>query len=339
MADLADHGISAESGWEESVERVRILAARLIGAQPGEVAFTRSTSHGLSLMAEGLSWREGDEVVICSEVEYPANVYTWQRLAHRGVVVRDLVPVDGGVSAAAVEAALTERTRVVAVSSVQFATGVRTDLEAIGGACRARGALLVVDGIQSVGAFPMDVERLGIAALSADSHKWMLGVPGLGILYVNRDLIEQVRPALVGWRSTADAWAFDGTRFELRGDAGRFEEGSLPHPLIDGLGASLELIESVGVDDIARHITALLARAEAGLVALGCHVTPPLAQRAGILLFTPPAGDAQRLVDALVADGFALSLRRDRIRVSPHMYNTEAEIDRLVQRVRHHIEP
>lgn len=336
MSELASYGIGPASQWEEAVERVREQVARLLGARATEIAFTRSTSHGLSLIAEGLDWRAGDEVVICSAVEYPANVYAWQRLTERGVVVRDLAPVDGGVTAASVADALGERTRVVAVSTVQFATGARTDLERLGALCRERGVLLCVDGIQSVGAFPIDVERLGVAALSADSHKWMLGVPGIGILYVRRDLVEHVRPALVGWRTTADAWAFDGTRFQMRPDAARFEEGSLPYPLIEALGASLALIERVGVDTIARHVTALLARAEAGLRALGCEVTPPPQLRAGILLFAPPAGDAQRLADALVADGFALSLRRGRVRIAPHLYNTEDEIDHLVSRVRAH---
>jgi len=337
MEDLANRGISAESGWEESLERVRDRVAELLGARPDEIAFTRSTSHGLSLIAEGLPWRAGDEVILCSEIEYPSNVYTWQQLGRRGVVVRDLPAVGGGVSVEAVEAALGPRTRAVAVSTVQFATGVRTDVDALGALCRDRGVLLIVDGIQSVGAFPIDVRRAGVAALSADSHKWMLGVIGIGVLYVSRDVVEQVHPVLVGWRTTADMWAFDGTRFQMRADAGRFEEGSLPYALIDGLGASLDLLLELGVDAIGAHITSLLERAEKGLVELGCAVTPPASARAGILLFAPPDRDAAPLVDALIADGFALSLRRGSVRISPHLYNTAAEIDRLVDRVAHHL--
>lgn len=332
--DLAARGIASHERWEQRLAGARERAARLVGASPGEIAFVRSTAHGISLVAEGLPWEPGDEVILSSEVEYPSNVFAWQQLARRGVVVRDLPAVDGGLDLAAVADAMTGRTRVIAVSSVQFATGVRADLGALGELCRQHGALLAVDGIQSLGAFPLDAKRAGVHFVSADSHKWMLGLLGVGVLFVDDSVIDDVRPVLTGWRTTEDMWAFDGTRFQMRRDATKFEEGSLPYALIDGLDEALALLEQIGVDAIAAHITALLDRAERGLTELGCRVTPGRDRRAGILLFAPPDGDGARIADGLAGRGFSVSLRRGRVRIAPHLFNTADEIDRLVDAVR-----
>ena len=330
MRELARHGVQSDSTWEDDLETVRAKAARLLGAGPDEITFVRSTSHGLGLVAEGLDWRAGDELICSPALEYPSNVYPWTRLGDRGVVVRELDPTASGVRAEDVEALLSDRCRVVAVSSVQFASGHRTDLEALSGLCRERSVHLVVDAIQSLGAFPLDVSKTPVASVSACSHKWLLGILGAGICYIDRRLAPTLRPPLVGWRSTRDRWAFDGTRFELLDDATRFEEGTLPFALLAGLGAALDLLAEIGIASIAEHITDLLDRLEDRLVALGCSVTPPRDQRAGILLFAAPEGiDTAVLYERLDAQGFATALRRGRIRVSPHLYNTAGEMDQL----------
>ena len=329
IGDVAAHGLKLESPWEPDADEVRAKAARLIGATADEIAFVRSTSHGLGLFAEGLDWQVGDELICAPSLEYPSNVYPWTRLVDRGVVVREL-PTATGVAAADVEPLIGDRTRVLAVSTVQFATGYRADLGELSALCADRGVHLVVDGIQSLGAFPLDVSATPIAALSACSHKWMLGILGSGFAYIRRDLIGALRPPLVGWRSTRDRWAFDGTRFEPPDDATRFEEGTLPFGLIAGLGAAIDLLLEVGIDAIAAHVSDLLDRLVARLDALGCPSTPPAEHRAGILLFdTPPGGDIRALHQRLVTEGFAVALRRGRIRVAPHLYNTAEEIDRL----------
>lgn len=331
--DLVVNGMTSGFDWEEQAEAVREKVARLVGASAAEITFVRATSHGLGLVAEGLDWRGGDEVVCAPALEYPTNVYPWTRLRERGVVVREIA-AGAGVTAEAVESVLSDRTRVVAVSSVQFATGHRTDLAALSSLCGDRGAHLVVDAIQSLGAFPLDVAETPVAAVSACSHKWMLGLLGAGICYIRGDVIGELRPPLVGWRSTADRWAFDGTRFELPESATRFEEGTLPFPLIAGLGAALDLLLEIGVDRIAAHISGLLDRLVGRLDALGCASTPPAGDRAGILLFEAPEGcDTAQLHRRLEAAGFATALRRGRIRVAPHLYNTAAEIDQLADAV------
>ncbi|MCP3098112.1 aminotransferase class V-fold PLP-dependent enzyme [Myxococcus sp. K15C18031901] len=334
MDDLVYHGIRHERGWEAHCERVRELAARLLHAEPDEVAFVRNTSHGLGLVAEGLDWKPGDEVAVATSLEYPSNVYPWLHLKDRGVVVRDIEVADDGVTPEAVARALTPRTRVVAVSSVQFATGYRTDLDAVGALCERAGVLFCVDGIQSVGCVPVDVKKSRIHFLSADSHKWMLGVSGIGLLYVSREVLPRLRPVLVGWRSTTDAWNFNRTHFELRADARKFEEGSAAYTGLYALGASLALLQEVGIPAIEARIRDLLAHAETGLRALGCEVGPAPEHRAGILTFLPPGAQARALGAYLAGHQVAHSVRRGRIRLSPHFYNQPAELDRLVELVR-----
>ncbi|WP_395820615.1 aminotransferase class V-fold PLP-dependent enzyme [Archangium minus] len=332
--DLLLHGVRFERGWEARTENARGLAARMIGAAPEEIALVRNTSHGLGLVAEGLDWRPGDEVAVATSIEYPSNVYPWLHLRDRGVVVREIEPRDEGVTPEAVAAALTPRTRLVALSSVQFASGYRTDLEAIGALCERSGVLFCVDGIQSVGCIPVDVKKSRIHFLSADSHKWMIGICGIGFLYVDRNVLPRVRPVLVGWRSTTDSWNFNRSHFELRPDATKFEEGSHNYAGIYALGAALGLLLEVGMENVEARIRALLAHADAELRAIGCETGPSAEHRAGILAFLPPRGDVKALASYLSERNVSFSLRRGRIRISPHFYNQPGEIDRLVEMVR-----
>ncbi|WP_224368852.1 aminotransferase class V-fold PLP-dependent enzyme [Hyalangium versicolor] len=334
MDDVVHHGVRHERQWEARVEHTRKLAARLIGAEPEEIAFVRNTSHGLGLVAEGLDWRPGDEVAVATSLEYPSNVYPWLHLKDRGVEVREIAESEGGVTPEAVAAALTPRTRLVAVSSVQYASGYRTDLDALGAVCERAGVLLCVDGIQSVGCVPVDVKRSGIHFLSADSHKWMLGIAGIGILYVRKAVLPRLRPVLVGWRSTTDAWNFHRAHFELRSDALKLEEGSPSYTGIYALGAALELLLEVGPVVIEARIQELLRILEGALRALGCDTGPAPEHRAGILTFLPPAGDPRQLHGWLTERDVTLSLRRGRLRLSPHFYNQPEELERLVRWVR-----
>ena len=333
---LDDHvaqGNMASGQWWTRAAEARARTAALIGASPEEVAFVRSTSHGLAMVAEGLDWRPGDEVAVASAIEYPSNVYAWKHLADRGVRLREIRAVDGAVTPEAVEDAIGPRTRLVAVSSVQFASGHRTDVDAIGRLCRDRDVLFVVDAIQQAGAFPIDVKASGIHAMAACSHKWMLGLLGIGFLYVDRDLLARLRPVLVGWHSVEDPFAFDGTRFDLRADASRLEEAAPSFPLVYGLGAAVEMLLDAGVADVASHITGLLDRAANALEAIGCEVSPAPEHRAGILMIKP-AADVDALAEACAERNIAVSVRRGRLRLSPHLYNNEDDVDALVDLLR-----
>lgn len=322
--------------WESLATGCRERFARLIGCGPDEVAFVRNTSHGLSLAAAGLDWRPGDRVAAAASVEYPSNVYPWMDLERRGVAALDVIPADeaGTVTVEAADRALRPETRVLSVSSAQYATGAVTDLAGLGQLCRERGVLLCVDGIQTVGALPLDVKAAGVHFLSADSHKWMLGMMGIGAVFVDRSLVGRIHPPLLGWRSTTDNFNFDRIHFELLDDAGRFEEGSLAYPLIAGFSAALDLLEEAGIERIAAHVCGLVAGLAARLESLGCATAPGAEQRRHILTFSHPAVSGEALEEGLAAAGVVVSLRRGRIRASPHLYNTMEEMERVADAVR-----
>jgi cysteine desulfurase / selenocysteine lyase len=333
VGDLVHHGMAHISDWVRRERDTRTMAARMLAASADEMTFVRSTSHGLSAFAEGLAWQPGDEVAVCTELEYPANVYPWMHLASRGVSLRAIAASEGGVTREAVARAIGPRTRVVSASSVEFATGVANDLESIGRLCRERGVLFCVDGIQSVGAFPIDVVKANIDFLAADSHKWQLGLPGVGIAYVRREVLPRIRPSVVGWKSVKNPLDFDHLHFELREDAAKLEEGTQSFATILGMGAALDLLDEVGIDRIAKHITAWLEEAERFLAAAGLDPGPARDVRKGILTFRSPAGTAEDFVNRASKAGVVLSARRGRVRVSPHFYNGEAELAALADLV------
>ena len=336
MDAMARMGRPSFDDWESLAQACRERFARLIGCEADEVAFVRNTSHGLSLLAAGLDWRPGDRVAAAVSVEYPSNAYPWIDLDRRGIASLDVLPADeaGTVTVETAARALKPATRVLAVSSAQYATGAVTDLAGLGELCRERDVLLCVDGIQTVGALPTDVKKDGIHFLSADSHKWMLGMMGIGAVFVDRSLVSSVHPPLVGWRSTTDAFNFDRVHYELLPDAGRFEEGSLAYPLIAGFLAALELLEEAGVDAISEHVGGLTDDLAGRLEALGCVTAPDPGERWHILTFRHPDVDGEQLEEGLAEAGVVVSLRRGRIRVSPHLYNTAEEMMLVAEAVR-----
>lgn len=338
MLELARRGIHMGATWEEDAAAVRESAAQLVGAGAHEITFVRNTSHGLGLVAEGIAWEPGDEVICCPEVEYQSNVYVWQHLSHYGVRVVEVQPEGGGVTLEAVAKARTEKTKLLAVSAVQFATGHKTDLKALGKFCKAHDILFCVDGIQWLGSAPLDVKEFGIDFLAADSHKWMLGVCGIGLLFVDETKLARLRPVLVGWKSTTAPFDFDTVRFDIREDASKFEEGSSAYPLIAGFGACLDLLHEVGLDVIENRLGQLQERLEAGCVALGAEVSPPAGSRGGSIFVQWPGDTTGAVYEALEQSGVRASLRRGRIRFSPHFYTLDEEIDEVLKRLSEFVE-
>jgi selenocysteine lyase/cysteine desulfurase len=331
--DLAENGVVHAAARLRHVEKVRKLAARLLNADPLDVAFVKNTSEGIGIVAEGLRWRGGDNVVLSAD-EYPANVYPWLNLAERGVEVRRVPSRGGRIAIDDLAAALDARTRLLSLSFVEFATGFRNDLAAVGELCRARNVLFFVDAIQGLGAFPIDVRATPIDFLSADGHKWLLGPEGAGLLYVRRELVEQLHPVGVGWNSVVGAWDFATIDFRLKPHAGRWESGSHNLLGITALGASLELLLEVGVPAIAERVLELTDRLCAGAAAAGLEIVSPRGdnERSGIVSLSAPGGRAPGdVVRQLRAAGVVINQRAGRLRVSPHAYNTPEEIDRLLQ--------
>ncbi|HYF91190.1 MAG TPA: aminotransferase class V-fold PLP-dependent enzyme [Symbiobacteriaceae bacterium] len=315
----------------QSVERVKELLATLLGGAPDEYAAMPNTGTAVGVVANGLDWAPGDNVVVPDE-EYPANVLPWLTLTRRGVEVRRVPLRDLRVLPEDVERLADERTRVIAVSAVEFLSGFRNDLKALSAIARRRGALLVVDGIQQAGALPLHVEEDGIDVLAAGGYKWLLGPIGTGFMYVRRSLWERIYPVLPGARSLAAGpagWA------GMAETARRYETGCLPYSLYHGWTAGLELLIEASIPAIGKQLLSLTDRLIDGLRAHGLTVLSPVAteaERSGIVVFTagsPEANDA--LVKRLYAQGIVAALRLGRCRVSPHFYNTAADIDRFLE--------
>lgn len=319
-------------------KKTRGLCARYIGARPEEIALLGPTSLGLSLFANGIPWEAGDEV-LCYHGDYPANVYPWLDLRRRGVQVRYLTPErPGEITPELVAAALSPRTRLVALASCHFFSGYRIDVERIGQLLHERGILFSLDAIQTLGAFPLDVERAHVDFLSADAHKWLLGPLAIGIVYVRRERFELLRPTLLG------AWNVVSPNFVAQDEitfvptAQRYEPGVLNAAGIYGMKAALELFFEHGTETISARILELKAHLVAHLRALDFEIIGETQGPAasGITTFSHPRFPAEKLFAALEAAKVIASLRHDRagrgyLRFSPHFYNTETEIDRAVE--------
>lgn len=334
--------VVAESGdlhWpdrQQGIEDARDLAARLLGTpDPARVAFVENTSSALSLVAAGLPWEEGDNVVGAAP-EYPSNVYPWMNLERRGVELRLAPEVDARVPAAEILDLVDDRTRVVALSWVQYASGFRSDLAVIGEECRRRGVLFVVDAIQGLGALALDVEATPVDAVAAAAHKWLLGPEGVALLYLGPRLLERLHPPRAGWRSMAHMFEWD--RFEIDWNRGALalECGTLNAFGILALGASLELLVGIGPRRVEARVLALAERLADGARDAGLTVYSPwgAGERSGIVSLVHPRRPAAELAGELMQRDFRLAHRGGRLRLAPHVYNTEDEIDRLVAALR-----
>lgn len=323
--DYCTHGFMNE--WRDDMERVRGRVAVLVGSTPGNIAFTQNTSTGLSVAANGIDWRPGDNVVL-AEREFPSNYYPWLNLAPRGVELRTVPAPDGHATPDAFAAAIDERTRAVTVSAVQFSNGHRYDLDAIGAACRDRDALFVVDGTQSVGALSIDVARAGIDVLAVSSHKWMLGPAGIGFVHVSDRALERIRPDIVGWLSVEQPFAFD-YRLELPRTADRYEPGTENITGIVGLGAAVDLFLAHGTRAVEDRVLAITDELCERLEHDGHTVVSPRAghERSGIVIFRTPGIAPEALHAHLTAAGIRCAPRGGGIRFSPHFYNDQTDID------------
>jgi selenocysteine lyase/cysteine desulfurase len=332
-ADMADNGDVHEPLWFRRVNEVRGLAGRLLNADPLDVAFVKNTSEGVGIVAEGFPWQAGDNVVTAVE-EYPANLYPWMNLASRGVALRTVSSRGNRIAIDDVRAAMDDRTRVLSLSWVEYASGFRNDLDALGELCRQRGIFFFVDAIQGLGVLPLDVRRTPIDGLAADGHKWLLAPEGAGIFYLRREWVERLHAVGVGWNSVVGARDFSKIDFTLKPHAGRWESGTLNVGGIHALGASLELLLGAGIDAVADRVfrltDVLCERARAARMEV--FSGRESGERSAIVSLVPPPGkDAQALKKRCRDEGIVINLRAGRLRVSPHCYNTPDEIERLVR--------
>ena len=317
-------------------QEVRAALAALLGGAPEEYALVTSTAQGLNAVAAGVAWREGDNVVLPGGGEHWSNTFPWLNLQPRGVEVR-LAPLaaDGAVPPEALAALVDARTRVVAVAHVSFSSGFRCDLARLSALVKARnaGALLVVDGIQAAGACPLNVAADGVDVYAAGGFKWLLGMPGTGFMYVRAAAQALIAPSAPGMFAADQACA---TAVAYHGDARRYEGGSIAYSLFHAWTAGLAVLQELGVARIHARNMALAARLLQGLAAKPhVRVLSPVAAAGGrsqIVVVT--LGSAERneaCVRALLAAGVVVALRAGNVRVAPNFFNSEEEIDRLLE--------
>jgi cysteine desulfurase/selenocysteine lyase len=317
------------------IKRARKTCADFIGADAEEIALLGPTSLGLSLFANGLSWREGDEV-LCYHGDYPANVYPWLELRRRGVTVRYLEPErPGEITPELVAGSVSPQTRLVALASCHFFTGCRIDVDAIGQLLHERGILFSLDAIQTLGAFPLSMRHVDF--MSADAHKWLLGPLAIGIVCVKKEHFERLRPTLIGAWNVLSPNFIAQDRIEFVPTAQRYEPGVLNISGIYGMIAAIQLLQGTGMDRVAARLLELKAHLLTRIEPLGFEVLGPREGPAAssITTFRHPSRSATALHAKLEAAGVIASLRHDRegrdyLRFSPHYYNTEAELDRAV---------
>lgn len=330
--DLREHGAVHYLDWFTVFREARELSARLLGATPGEIAFVRNTSEGINIVSTGLGLGAGDSVVIVHG-DFPANVHPWLRLRDQGVDVRVVRPDEWNrVTPEQLLLACDETTRLVSTSLVSFSNGYRLDVAALARRLHARGILLFVDAIQGVGCLSLDVRETGIDFLAADSHKWMLGPEGIGLFYIRADLLDRIRPPFVSWLSMKDPFDITHYRGDLHDDARRFEFATPNTCGIHAMRAALQLLLEVGVEQIEAHVLALTDHLCEGLRMRKMVLRTPRGdqERSGIVSFEHRSRDAESVVKHLEEAGVIAAARGGGARVAVHLYNDEADIERLL---------
>lgn len=331
--------------WLAAMEATRTKAAQLLDCSSKSVAFVKNTGVGLWIASRMLDWREGDEILL-PRGEFPSNIHPWLSLEPLGVKIRWLEPESPNfhrprVTPEAVAAAITEKTRLLTVSFVQYDDGCRRDVNALGKLCKERGIVFVVDAIQGLGALPFSCVDCHADFVSAGSQKWMLSPPGNGLFYVAPHWLEEPRVPNFGWLSVRDPYNFNVAEFagaeeRVLADARRFEEGTANYAGIAAIGASLEFLLNERIDVISNRIKLLTDRLCGRLLEAGCEIISPRegSYWSGIVSFTHPAVPAKQIDKAFQQANIITTVRHDWLRVAVHYFNDEGEIDRLVDVLR-----
>ncbi|MBQ0753455.1 MAG: aminotransferase class V-fold PLP-dependent enzyme [Gammaproteobacteria bacterium] len=318
--------------WAALEQTLREQMRELINAPSvGDISLLKNTSEGLSLIAGGLDWQPGD-VVLISDQEFPSNRIPWQALSHLGVHVKE-VDISGENPEDAIIAAMTGDVRLLAISSVQYGTGIMLDLTKLGQACQQRNILFCVDAIQSLGVVAMDVRAISADFVIADGHKWMLGPEGLALFYCRAERRAELALQQFGWHMIANAGDYSQRDWQPAEDGKRFECGSPNMLCAHALSASLSLILEVGIEKITQDVNKRIDYLADNLTQRGLTLTTPLRadMRAGIITFVPESMEIQTCYRALMSAGVICAPRGGGIRFSPHFYTPFNVLDRALQ--------
>lgn len=332
LDDATDDGALNSDDWAATAESCRQSAAKLIRANLNEIAFMKNTTQGILLAANGIDWQEGENVVTTA-VEFPANVYPWWSLKERyGVETRMVAEREGRIRLSELAAAIDSRTRVLAISHVEFASGFRHDIEALGEICHEKGIWFVVDAIQSVGVIDVDVKACRIDVLAADGHKWLCAPEGAAIFYCAEERQDQLINTNLGWAGVVNPRDFLNYDLTPKPDATRFEEGSYNSIGLFGLHAAIDLLLEIGVPQIERRVLHLTERLIDGLESKGYHISTPTkeSERSGIVVFRSDRHATTELFE-LLRRANVVSAERGGLRLSPHYYNTTEEVEQVLE--------
>lgn len=334
LADVALHGSTHYQDWIDTKNRARSLAAKMLGVRSGQIAFVRNTSDGVASIANGLAWRAGDNIV-SFEREFPANFYPWRRVRDEyGAQLRLCPERDGRIDMDEMIGLIDRDTKIVAISAVQYASGYRADLERLGRAARAVDALFCVDIIQGFGAMPFDLPAQFVDAACGASHKWLCSPEGCGIIYLSDRARERIKPTLVGWISVETPWDFEDREQPFKSTALAWESGTGCASLFYGLEASLKLLHESGVENIERQLSGLSDQLCDSIGGKNYDIISSRepGERSQIVCIKHRNGiTANQIAARLEGKGVIVSPRGDRLRIAPHFYNNEEDIDQLVE--------
>ncbi|MBL7136767.1 MAG: aminotransferase class V-fold PLP-dependent enzyme [Candidatus Marinimicrobia bacterium] len=313
----------------DKIKELRTLLAKLVGTDNSRIALVYNTSHGLNIVASGLEWKEGDEILI-PEGEFPSNVYPFLNLRRKGVKIKLVPTPSGGLEPETLLSAITPVTKLLSVSFVEFLSGYKTNLKAIGEICHDHGIIFVVDAIQGLGAIPIDVIDCSIDALACGGHKWLMFPQGIGFLYITKELQDKIQQSHLGWMSVENPEDFLNYNQKLSPDARRFECGCLNSAGIIGATVSLAMLLEIGQDIIYQHLISLTSRLIEGLEERDFRIftNKDLKKRSGIITFYPrDKSKSERLFNFFEENSIGVSIREEMIRISPHFYNTLEEMN------------
>ena len=333
IEDATVNGAVNSEQWAETAEFCRASVAQLINASTTEIAFMKNTTQGILIAANGIDWREGDNVVTTA-VEFPANIYPWWSLKERyGVQTRMVPERNGCIHIEDIASAIDARTRALTISHVEFASGFRNDIQALGDLCREYNIWFIVDAIQSLGVIEVDVKSCNVDILAADGHKWLLAPEGAAIFYCADEKRERLINTNIGWSSVVNPRDFLDYDLTQKPDATRFEEGSYNSVGLYGLKAAIDLLLDIGIPIIEGRVLELTKRLIGGLEAKGYRVITPKtdSDRAGIVIFESEQYTSSEIYKELHAENIITAERGSGVRVSPHFYNTTSEVERLLE--------
>jgi selenocysteine lyase/cysteine desulfurase len=346
LEEWRDYGEKWDA-WLLEIVRAREKFAQLIGAGVDDVACVPNVTSGLAAIASALRLKPGQNVVV-SELNFPTNVYMWHSLKEKGVVseVRVLKAEDGRIPLASFERAIDDKTAAVSIDYVSWINGCREDIPNITRVAHSHGALMLVDAFHAVGVFPVDVRKLGVDVLTCGTYKWLMGPHGAAFLYVNREIFDRLEPTIMGWHGISDSVVaraqskqdtfgrpFDLSTVEPAKDATRFEWGTWSVISVAGARAAIEYTLKYAPEDRAPRIERLNERLRVGVRKKMRKITSPeeMGRRSGIVTFQ--VDDASKVAQKLQQEGVVVAPRVNVLRVSPHFYNTEDEIDKLLEKI------